>query len=128
MRFDGQKIAVIHGGLSHERAVSLSSGKAIAKALRDAGHTVVLVDAERDLPTQLRAANPAVVFIALHGTYGEDGRVQGLLDWMGLPYTGEGLEASHRGYVIEVGRQTYAGQADELLSNDNVRRSFLGAA
>lgn len=94
-RFLGRRVAVVDGGLSNERAVSLNTGAAIAKALRERGHTLVELDAGRDLPARLLAEGIEVVFNALHGTYGEDGRIQGLLDWMGIPYTGEGLEASH---------------------------------
>jgi D-alanine-D-alanine ligase len=82
--------------LSRERAVSLVTGAAIADALRGEGFAVRNVDAGRDLPAQLDGID--VVYNALHGTYGEDGRVQGLLDWMGIPYTGEGLEASHASF------------------------------
>lgn len=86
-------VGVVMGGLSREREVSLNTGAAIAKALRGEGFTVREIDAGRDLPAQLAGID--VVYNALHGTYGEDGRIQGLLDWMGIPYTGEGLEASY---------------------------------
>ena len=89
-----RRIAVLKGGLSSEREVSLSSGAECAEALRRAGYEVVEIDASRDLPSQLSAAAPDVVFNALHGNYGEDGVVQGLLEWMGLPYTHSGVRAS----------------------------------
>ena len=82
------------GGTSAEREVSLSSGRECAKALRVAGYKVVEIDAGRDLPAQLAAARPDVVFNALHGPLGEDGCVQGLLEWMGIPYTHSGVRAS----------------------------------
>lgn len=91
--FHNATVAVVMGGLSRERDVSLNTGAAIAKALRGEGFDVREIDATRDLPNQLAGVD--VVYNALHGTYGEDGRVQGLLDWMGIPYTGEGLEASY---------------------------------
>lgn len=94
--FKHATVGVIMGGLSHERAVSLVTGEAIAEALRAEGFQVRSIDAGRDLPAQLAGVD--VVYNALHGTYGEDGRVQGLLDWMGIPYTGEGLEASHASF------------------------------
>ncbi|MEZ4466026.1 MAG: D-alanine--D-alanine ligase [bacterium] len=94
-RFRGHRVAVVMGGLSHERAVSLRTGAAIAAALRDRGYDVVEIDAGRDIVDQLRSSGATVVYNALHGSYGEDGRFQGLLDWLGVPYTGEGLEASH---------------------------------
>ncbi|MDO5529046.1 MAG: D-alanine--D-alanine ligase [Paracoccus sp. (in: a-proteobacteria)] len=88
------KVAVLLGGPSAEREVSLSTGSECAKALRQAGFEVVEIDAGRDLPARLEAAAPDVVFNALHGRLGEDGRVQGLLEWLGLPYTHSGVLAS----------------------------------
>lgn len=89
-----RRVAVLKGGLSAEREVSLSSGAQCAEALRSAGYDVVEIDAGRDLPAQLVAAQPEAVFNALHGLFGEDGKVQGLLEWMGLPYTHSGVMAS----------------------------------
>jgi D-alanine-D-alanine ligase len=82
------------GGLSAEREVSLSSGRQCAAALRDQGYRVIEVDAGRDLAARLSELSPDVVFNALHGRWGEDGCVQGLLEWMGLPYTHSGVLAS----------------------------------
>ena len=82
------------GGPSAEREVSLSTGRECAKALRDEGFTVVELDAGADLPAQLAAKMPAVVFNALHGRWGEDGCVQGLLEWLRIPYTHSGVLAS----------------------------------
>jgi D-alanine-D-alanine ligase len=85
-----KKIGVLLGGLSKEREVSLRSGAAIAKALKAKGHDVVEIDAGRDLAEKLKKNGIAAAFIALHGRYGEDGTVQGLLEVMGIPYTGSG--------------------------------------
>jgi D-alanine-D-alanine ligase len=82
------------GGPSAEREVSLSTGRECAKALRDEGFTVVELDAGADLPAQLAAKMPAIVFNALHGRWGEDGCVQGLLEWLRIPYTHSGVLAS----------------------------------
>jgi len=82
------------GGLSAEREVSLVSGRECANALREAGYQVVEVDAGRDLAARLVDAHPDVVFNALHGRWGEDGSVQGLLEWLALPYTHSGVLAS----------------------------------
>lgn len=87
-------VAVLMGGISAEREVSLSSGRMCAAALREAGYPVVEVDAGRDLATVLSKHNPDIVFNALHGRWGEDGCVQGMLEWMGLPYTHSGVLAS----------------------------------
>lgn len=82
------------GGPSAEREVSLSSGRECAAALRGEGYEVVELDAGPDLPERLRAIAPDVVFNALHGRWGEDGCVQGILEWMRIPYTHSGVLAS----------------------------------
>ncbi len=88
------RIAVLKGGWSPEREVSLNSGAAAAKALREAGYDVFEIDVSRDLGARLLEAKPDAVFNALHGQWGEDGCVQGLLEIMGLPYTHSGVLAS----------------------------------
>src|SRR6202789_2998431 len=90
------RVAVLHGGISNEREVSLSTGKQVAAALRDAGYGVDLIDVTGDLPALLEALSPKpdAVFNALHGRFGEDGVIQGVLDWMGIPYTHSGVRAS----------------------------------
>ncbi|WP_286910005.1 D-alanine--D-alanine ligase [Roseovarius sp.] len=88
------KVAVIKGGPSAEREVSLSSGQECAVALRDEGFEVVEVDAGPDLVSRLTEIKPDVVFNALHGRWGEDGCVQGLLEWLRIPYTHSGVLAS----------------------------------
>lgn len=82
------------GGPSAEREVSLSTGRESAAALRGEGFEVVELDAGRDLCDRLGEVSPDVVFNALHGRWGEDGCVQGLLEWLGLPYTHSGVLAS----------------------------------
>ena len=84
-------VAVLMGGLSAERSVSLSTGQECATALRQAGYNVVEIDAGVNLEKSLRKVNPDVVFNALHGRWGEDGCVQGILEWLGLPYTHSGV-------------------------------------
>ena len=88
------KVAVLMGGLSAEREVSLVSGQACVAALRATGYNVVEIDAGADLCQRLEAAAPDLVFNALHGRWGEDGAVQGLLEWMRVPYTHSGVLAS----------------------------------
>lgn len=82
------------GGSSREREISLKSGQACLKALQLKGYEAVPVDAKEDLPEVLKALAVEVAFIALHGRQGEDGAVQGLLEVMGIPYTGSGVLAS----------------------------------
>ena len=88
-------VVVLMGGWSSEREVSLTSGKGVASALRERGWSnVTELDMDRDVAARLAALKPDVVFNALHGTPGEDGTVQGMMDLMGLRYTHSGLETS----------------------------------
>jgi len=89
-----KKIGVLMGGLSAEREVSLKSGAAVHKALLESGYDAVAIDVGRDLAARLAAEQIETAFICLHGRYGEDGSVQGLLELMGIPYTGSGVLAS----------------------------------
>lgn len=89
-----KKVAVLKGGRSAERQVSLATGSAVAAALRARGYEVTEIDAAGDLAPSLAAEAPDVVFIALHGRWGEDGTVQGFLEILGIPYTGSGVLAS----------------------------------
>ena len=90
----GSRVAVLMGGLSVEREVSLSSGRECANALRVAGYDVVELDAGHDLATRLADIKPDRVFNALHGRWGEDGCVQGMLEWLRIPYSHSGVLAS----------------------------------
>ena len=94
-------VAVLMGGWSAEREVSLVSGAGVADACERLGHRVTRIDMDRDVARRLAEAAPDVVFNALHGTPGEDGTVQGLLDLMGLTYTHSGLATS----VIAIDKQ-----------------------
>ena len=94
-------IAVLMGGWSAEREVSLMSGAGVANALESLGHRVTRIDMGRDVALRLVEAKPDLVFNALHGTPGEDGSVQGMLDLMGLRYTHSGLATS----VIAIDKQ-----------------------
>ncbi len=88
------RIGVLMGGMGPERAVSLETGAAVAEALRSRGHEVVEVYVDRDVDRVLRQQPIDVAFLALHGPYGEDGCIQGMLELMGIPYTGSGVLAS----------------------------------
>jgi D-alanine-D-alanine ligase len=96
-RWTGKKVAVLYGGQSAERDVSLRTGKACADGLAQKGYDVTLVDVDREVGSRLREGRFDVVFNALHGRWGEDGCVQGLLEAMGIPYTGSGVLASAMG-------------------------------
>ena len=92
-----KKIGVLMGGLSSEREVSLASGTAVLKALVDRGYDAVGIDIGRDAGEQIRKAGIEAAFNALHGKFGEDGAIQGLLEIMGIPCTGSGILASAMG-------------------------------
>jgi D-alanine-D-alanine ligase len=93
---ENKHVAVLMGGWSAEREVSLVSGAACAKALKDAGYDVMTIDVQRDVGALITRLypRPNAVFNALHGRFGEDGCIQGLLDILGIPYTHSGLLAS----------------------------------
>lgn len=88
------RVAVLLGGLSSERPISFKSGRAVAEALRSRGFDVVELDATRDIDLQLRQERVDTVFPVLHGKWGEDGCVQGLLEYLGLPYAGPSVFAA----------------------------------
>jgi D-alanine-D-alanine ligase len=87
-------VAVLMGGLSNEREVSLSSGRGCVAALRNAGFEVTEIDVGYDVVERLREVKPDLVFNALHGRYGEDGTIQGVLEFLRIPYTHSGVLAS----------------------------------
>ena len=90
----GRHVAVLMGGLSSERPVSLSSGKACADALESIGYRVSRIDVGHDIASVLTGLKPDVAFNALHGPFGEDGTIQGILEYLQIPYTHSGLLAS----------------------------------
>src|SRR5208337_1373802 len=102
-----KKIGVLLGGLSSEREVSLSSGNAILKALRDKGYHPVAIDVGRDVAEHIHRHGIELAFIALHGRFGEDGAIQGMLEVMGIPYTGSGVLASALGMNKTVSKQVF---------------------
>jgi D-alanine-D-alanine ligase len=121
------RIAVLKGGPSAEREVSLVSGRECATALRQEGFEVVEIDAGRDLAHVLQAEQPDIVFNALHGRWGEDGCVQGMLEWMRLPYTHSGVMASALAMDKVRTKQIYAGVglpvAESLMAPRDVVRA-----
>jgi len=92
-----KKIGVLMGGMSSEREVSLSSGNAILRALIGKGYNATAIDVGRDVAEVLRKSGVEAAFNGLHGKFGEDGAIQGLLEVMGIPYTGSGILASAMG-------------------------------
>jgi D-alanine-D-alanine ligase len=109
-----KKIAVLMGGLSAEREVSLESGRAVHQALLTQGYDAVAIDVGRDIPFVLAQEKVAAAFIALHGRYGEDGCVQGLLELIQIPYTGSGVLASALAMHKLYSKQTFT--SDGILT------------
>ena len=123
-------VAVLMGGWSAEREVSLVSGAECAKALRELGHTVREIDVTRDMDALIAALKPSpdVVFNALHGRYGEDGRIQGLLDLFGIPYTHSGVLASALAMDKPASRQLFACNSLRVPDGMVIRRDDLLSA
>lgn len=94
MKYSNSKVGVLLGGMSSEREVSFSTGRAVIKALISKGYDVVEIDAQQDLPEVLTKEGVQVVYNALHGKWGEDGCIQGLLEVMKIPYTGSSVTSS----------------------------------
>ncbi|MBC2650994.1 D-alanine--D-alanine ligase [Novosphingobium aerophilum] len=129
-------VAVLMGGWSSERPVSLMSGEGVAKALEARGHRVTRIDMGRDVALKLAEAAPDVVFNALHGAPGEDGTVQGLMDLMGLTYTHSGLATSVIAIDKELTKQALVPHGipmpggrmvhrDELFQRDPLPRPYV---
>ena len=102
-----KRVGVLLGGMSAERDVSLRTGEAVSGALRGLGYTVVDIDVGRDLPARLAAEKVDVAWLAVHGRYGEDGCLQGLLESLFIPYTGSGVLASALGMDKVYAKQVF---------------------
>lgn len=102
------KVAVLMGGKSFERQASLASGKQVCAALEEAGHRVIALDTTKDLVPTLRSERPDVAYIALHGKHGEDGTIQSLLEFVGVPYVGSPASVCHRSWNKDAMHSTLA--------------------
>lgn len=121
-------VAVLMGGLSAERQVSLDSGTGCAQALEEAGYQVTRVDVGRDLAVRLSELKPDACFNALHGRWGEDGCVQGLLELMGIPYTHSGVLASAIAMHKERAKEVMRAAGIPLADGRVVQRSEAAKA
>lgn len=121
-------VAVLMGGFSAEREVSLSSGAQCARALREAGYDVVELDADRDLAARLIDLKPLVAFNALHGRWGEDGCVQGLLEWLRIPYTHSGVRASALAMDKTAAKAAFAAAGLPTVTSILARREAVAEA
>lgn len=122
------RVAVLMGGWSTEREVSLSSGKECAKALRSEGYEVKSIDVTRDIDALLKALKPRpdVIFNALHGRGGEDGTVQGVLEFLRIPYTHSGVLASAVAMDKPMAKAVFAAAGLPLAEGRLVKRAALG--
>lgn len=118
-------IAVLMGGWSAEREVSLSSGKEVSRALRGLGYQVTDIDVTPDLSAQLTAIKPDVIFNALHGRWGEDGCVQGLLEILKIPYTHSGVLASALAMDKPMAKKVFAAAGLYVAASSVVHKSEL---
>lgn len=123
-----KRVAVIYGGWSSERPVSLSSGQQMAAAARKAGYDVTEIDVTRDLAAQLAEAKPDAVLNGLHGPWGEDGCVQGLLEVMGIPYSHSGVLASALAMDKLKSKAVYRGAGLDVAADKRVTRAEAAAA
>ena len=123
-----KRVAVIYGGWSSERPVSLSSGRQMAEAARKAGYDVTEIDATRQLARQLTEAKPDAVLNGLHGPWGEDGSVQGLLEVMGLPYSHSGVLASALAMDKLKSKAVYRQAGLDVAEDRRVTRAEAAAA
>jgi D-alanine-D-alanine ligase len=121
------RVAVLMGGLSAEREVSLVSGRECARALREAGYDVVEVDCGPDLALRLSHIRPDVCFNALHGRWGEDGCVQGMLEWLALPYTHSGVLASALAMDKAKTKEVYAAHGLPVVASVLASREAVAA-
>lgn len=103
-----EKIAVLMGGRSLEREVSLKSGQRVCDALTSLGYKVLALDVTAELVETLRSESPDCCYIALHGKYGEDGTIQELLEFLGIPYTGPGVVSSYLSWDKSVAKYIMA--------------------
>jgi D-alanine-D-alanine ligase len=115
-------VAVLLGGFSSEREVSLSSGRECAKALEERGYRVTRIDVGRNVGRELFELKPDVVFNALHGPFGEDGTIQGVLEFLGLPYTHSGVLASALAMNKEKAKVLFAAAGIPLADHRIVNR------
>lgn len=123
-----KRVAVVYGGWSSERPVSLSSGRQMAEAARKSGYDVIEIDATRDLARQLAEAKPDAVLNGLHGPWGEDGSVQGLLEVMGIPYSHSGVLASALAMDKLKSKAVYRQAGLDVAEDRRVTRAEAAAA
>lgn len=119
------KIAVLYGGTSAEREVSLSSGKGVMAALQKNGHEVVGIDFNPNNLNELLSLDVDLVFIGLHGRFGEDGRIQGFLDMLGIPYVGSGVLGSALAMDKAKSKRMFEREGIRVAKDQTLNRSMF---
>ena len=122
-----KRVAIVYGGFSSERPVSLSSGQAVIKAAEEAGYEVVPIDAGPDLAEHLRREKPDAILNALHGPWGEDGCVQGIFEWLQIPYSHSGVLASALAMDKLKSKAVYAAAGLDIAKDKAVSREEAAA-
>ncbi len=122
-----KRVAIVYGGFSSERPVSLSSGQAVIKAAEEAGYEVVPIDAGPDLAEHLRREKPDAILNALHGPWGEDGCVQGIFEWLQIPYSHSGVLASALAMDKLKSKAVYAASGLDIAKDKAVSREEAAA-
>lgn len=125
------RVAILHGGVSHEREVSLIGGRAVAAGLDAHGYVTTLINVGADIAAtihEIRASKPDVVFNNLHGPLGEDGAIQGVLEWLGLPYTHCDIRTSSLAMNKVASRQIFAAAGIPVAPGKILTRTELAAA
>lgn len=123
-----KRVAVVYGGWSSEREISISSGTQMARAARAVGYDVVEIDATRALARQIEEASPDVILNGLHGPWGEDGCVQGLFEILGIPYSHSGVAASAVAMDKRKSKAVYAQYGIDIAEDKPVTRAEAAAA
>jgi D-alanine-D-alanine ligase len=119
-------VAVLLGGFSSERPVSLSSGEACADALEEVGYRITRVDVARDVSSVLQKLKPDVAFNALHGPFGEDGTIQGILEYLEIPYTHSGVLASALAMNKELSKKVAKAAGIPVAESKVINRFAIG--
>ncbi len=122
----GKTIGVLMGGISPEREVSLSTGKEVHDAIVKQGLKAVMIDVDHNIATRLREENLDLAFIALHGNYGEDGTIQGVLEYTQIPYTGSGVLGSAIAYNKIVSKEIFLQNGIPTAAHQTLRKADRG--
>ncbi|OEG69122.1 hypothetical protein ATZ36_11385, partial [Candidatus Endomicrobiellum trichonymphae] len=125
-KLSNKRIGVLYGGLSSEREISIKSGKAVLNAFRKLKLNVCGIDVNRNIAGEIKKEKIDVAYIALHGPMGEDGTIQGMLEILGIPYTGSGVFASAASIDKDISKKIFK-YADILTPEWKISKKFAAA-